>query len=291
MILWDHLKVVPVHGDGEMNQAPIPVVINGATGKMGREVVKAVAQATDMNLLGAISRSPEHVGKDVGELVGIEQLEVPITDQLESMLAFAAQERQPGVMVDFTHPSQVYNNIRAAIAYGIRPVIGTTGLSSAQIQDIAEFADKASTGCLIIPNFSIGMVLLQQAAIQASQYFDHVEIIELHHNQKADAPSGTAIQTAQILTEMGKTYNSATVEETEKLPGARGCQAGDGIRIHSIRLPGLIAHQEVIFGAAGQIYTLRHDTSDRACYMPGVLLAIRKVLQLKTLVYGLEKIL
>ena len=275
-----------------VNQNPIPVVVNGAAGKMGREVVKAVAQAQDMTLLGAIDRSPENIGKDAGELAGLsEPLEVPITDQLEPMLAFTAQERQPGVMVDFTHPSTVYDNVRSAIAYGIRPVIGTTGLSSAQIQELAEFADKASTGCLIIPNFSIGMVLLQQAAQAASQYFDYVEIIELHHNQKADAPSGTAIQTAQMLAEMGKTYNSAVVEETEKLPGARGSLTEDGIRIHSVRLPGLIAHQEVIFGAAGQVYTLRHDTSDRACYMPGVLLAIRKVLQLKSLVYGLEKIL
>ena len=273
-------------------QTPIPVVVNGAAGKMGQEVVKAVAQAADMDLLGAIDRNPEYQHQDAGELAGLDEpLEVPITDQLEPMLALAAQERQPGVMVDFTHPSTVYDNIRAAIAYGIRPVVGTTGLSPNQIQDLAEFADKASTGCLIIPNFSIGMVLLQQAAVQASQYFDHVEIIELHHNQKADAPSGTAIQTAQMLAEIGKSYNLAMVEETEKLPGARGSLAGEGIRIHSIRLPGLIAHQEVIFGALGQVYTLRHDTSDRACYMPGVLLAIRKVLQLKSLVYGLEKIL
>ena len=274
------------------NPTPIPVVINGASGKMGREVVKAVAQATDMVLVGAIGRNPEHIGKDAGELAGLsEPLEVPITDQLESMLAFAAQERQPGVMVDFTHPSKVYDHVRSAIAYGIRPVVGTTGLSPTQIYDLTEFADKASTGCLVIPNFSIGMVLLQQAALQASHHFDHVEIIELHHNQKADAPSGTALQTAQMLAEIGKTYNSSMVEETEKLPGARGSLAEEGIRIHSIRLPGLIAHQEVIFGAPGQVYTLRHDTSDRACYMPGVLLAIRKVLQLKSLVYGLEKIL
>ncbi len=274
------------------NQNLIPVIVNGAAGKMGREVVKAVAQAPDMNLVGAIDRSPEHQDKDAGELAGLsEPLEIPITNQLEPMLAFAAQEKQPGVMVDFTHPDSVYDNIRSAIAYGIRPVVGTTGLSPQQIQESAEFADKASTGCLIIPNFSIGMVLLQQAAVVASQYFDHVEIIELHHNQKADAPSGTAIQTAQMLSEMGKTFNHASVEETEKLPGARGSLASDGIRIHSVRLPGLIAHQEVIFGAVGQIYTLRHDTSDRACYMPGVLLAIRKVLQLKSLVYGLEKIL
>ncbi|MER3493598.1 MAG: 4-hydroxy-tetrahydrodipicolinate reductase [Mastigocladus sp. ERB_26_2] len=276
------------------NQNLIPVIVSGAAGKMGREVVKAVAQAPDMSLMGAIDTSPEHQGKDAGELAGLsEPLEVPITNQLEPMLGYVAGERQmqPGVMVDFTHPDAVYDNVRSAIAYGIRPVVGTTGLSPEQIQDLADFADKASTGCLLIPNFSIGMVLLQQAAVTASQYFDHVEIIELHHNQKADAPSGTAIQTAQMLAEMGKTFNPAIVKETEKLPGARGSVADEGIRIHSIRLPGLIAHQEVIFGAPGQIYTLRHDTSDRSAYMPGVLLAIRKVLQLKSLVYGLEKIL
>jgi 4-hydroxy-tetrahydrodipicolinate reductase len=274
------------------NQARIPVVVIGAAGKMGREVIKAVASAPDMTLVGAIDTTAEHQDKDAGELAGLsEPLEVPITNQLESMLAFAAQEKQPGVMIDFTHPDSVYNNVRSAIAYGIRPVVGTTGLSPQKIQDLADFAEKASTGCLIIPNFSIGMVLLQQAAVTASQYFEHVEIIELHHNQKADAPSGTAIQTAQMLGELGKRFNPPVVEETEKIKGARGSLADEGIRIHSVRLPGLIAHQEVIFGAAGQIYTLRHDTSDRACYMPGVLLAIRKVLQLKSLVYGLEKIL
>ncbi|WP_088242119.1 4-hydroxy-tetrahydrodipicolinate reductase [Calothrix rhizosoleniae] len=274
------------------NQSPIPVVVNGAAGKMGREVIKTVAQAADMNLVGAIDTTPEHQGKDAGELAGLsEPLEIPITNQLEPMLAFASQEKQIGVMVDFTHPDSVYDNIRSAIAYGIRPVVGTTGLSPEQLQELANFADKASTGCLVIPNFSIGMVLLQQAAVTASQYFDHVEIIELHHNQKADAPSGTAIKTAQMLAEMGKNFNVPVVEETENLVGAKGCQGGEGIRIHSVRLPGLVAHQEVIFGAPGQIYTLRHDTSDRACYMPGVLLAIRKVLELKSLVYGLEKIL
>lgn len=277
-----------------MSQNQIPVIVNGATGKMGREIVKAVAKEPDLILMGAIARSPEVQGQDAGEIAGLsEPLEVPITNQLEPMLGYVAGERQmlPGVMVDVTHPDVVYDNVRSAIAYGIRPVVGTTGLSPGQLQDLGNFAEKASTGCLVIPNFSIGMVLLQQAAVAASKYFDHVEIIELHHNQKADAPSGTAVQTAQMLAEMGKTYNIQQVEETEKITGARGGLAEEGIRIHSIRLPGLIAHQEVIFGAPGQIYTLRHDTSDRTCYMPGVILAIRQVQKLKSLVYGLEKIL
>ncbi len=273
------------------NESSIPVVVNGAAGKMGREAIKAVSQAEDMVLLGAVDRNPNYIGQDVGEVVGCGPLEVPILNDLQSVLVLATQEKIQGVMVDFTHPDGVYDSVRSAIAYGVRPVVGTTGLSQEQIQDLADFAEKASTGCLIIPNFSLGMVLLQQAAIQACQYFDCVEIIELHHNQKADAPSGTAIKTAEMLSELGKTYNPPAVEESEKLPGARGAIAKENIRIHSVRLPGLIAHQEVIFGASGQIYTLRHDTTDRSCYMPGVLLAIRKVTQLKSLIYGLEKIM
>lgn len=268
----------------------IRVVVNGACGKMGREVIKAVAAAEDMILVGAIARRPEVQGQDIGEIVGCGPVEVPVTADLEAALVMAQSEALP-VMVDFTHPRSVYGSVRAAIAYGVKPVVGTTGLSEAQLKDLAEFSEKASVGCLIIPNFSIGVVLLQQAALQAAQYFDHAEIIELHHNQKADAPSGTAIQTAQMLSELRKSYNPPLVDETEKLPGARGCATPDGIRIHSVRLPGLIAHQEVIFGAPGQIYTLRHDTSDRACYMPGVLLAIRRILPLKSLLYGLDKIL
>ena len=273
------------------SKAPIPVVVNGAAGKMGREVIKAITQAEDMLLVGAVDRNPAYLGQDVGDVAGCGALEVPIVNDLQSVLVLATQEKIQGVMVDFTHPDSVYEHVRSAIAYGVRPVVGTTGLAPKQIDELAEFAEKASTGVLIIPNFSLGIVLLQQAAIQASQYFEHVEIIELHHNQKADAPSGTAIKTAEMLSGLGKSYNTPAVEESEKLPGARGSIGGDNIRIHSVRLPGLIAHQEVIFGAPGQIYTLRHDTSDRSCYMPGVLLAIRKITQLKSLVYGLEKII
>jgi len=288
--------------DSTQTSAKIPVVVNGALGKMGRAIVKAVAEADDMTIVGAIDRNPKLIGQDIGEVIGIGPLEIPVLNDLEATLV-AAQNEVPSatdtanggvssaVMVDVTHPDSVYGSVRAALAYGVRPVVGTTGMSNQQIQDLAEFADKASTGCLLIPNFSIGMVLLQQAALQAAAYFDHVEIIELHHNQKADAPSGTAVKTAQMLSELNKSYNPPQVEETEKMTGARGSQTKDGVRIHSVRLPGLIAHQEVIFGAAGQSYTLRHDTSDRVCYMPGVLLSIRRVLPLKSLVYGLDKIL
>ena len=274
-----------------VDKSPIPVVVNGALGQMGREVIKAVSQAEDMMLIGAVDLNPEYMGQDIGEIIGIGSLEVPVLNDLQSVLVLATQEKVQGVMVDFTHPDSVYENTRSAIAYGVRPVVGTTGLSDDQLKDLGEFAEKASTGTLIIPNFSIGIVLLQQAAVTASQYFDHVEIIELHHDRKADAPSGTAIKTAQMLAEMGKSFNPPKVESQETITGARGGTAASNIPIHSVRLPGLIAHQEVLFGANGQLYTLRHDTSDRACYMPGVLLAIRKVTELTSLVYGLEKIL
>ncbi|MEM8640376.1 MAG: 4-hydroxy-tetrahydrodipicolinate reductase [Cyanobacteria bacterium P01_G01_bin.54] len=269
----------------------IPVVVNGAGGKMGREVIKAVAQADDMFLMGAVDHNPELLGQDVGLVAGCGELEVPIVNDLQSILVLATQENIQGVMVDFTHPDGVYENVRSAIAYGVRPVVGTTGLTPEQLDELREFAEKASTGALVIPNFAIGVILMQQAALQAAKYFDHLEIIELHHNQKADAPSGTAVKTAAMLAELGKPFNPQQVSETESLPGARGALASENIRIHSVRLPGYIAHQEMIFGAPGQIYTLRHDTSDRTCYMPGVLLAVRKVTELKTLIYGLEKIL
>jgi 4-hydroxy-tetrahydrodipicolinate reductase len=272
------------------SQTTIPVVVNGACGKMGREVIKAVAQAEDMTLVGAIDKKPNLVGQDIGEVIGFQPLEVPVMSDLEATLVMA-QSQGLAVMVDFTHPDSVYESVRAAIAYGVRPVVGTTGLSAEQIRDLAEFADKASIGCLVIPNFSIGVVLMQQAAQQAAQYFDHVEIIELHHNQKADAPSGTAVQTAQMLAEAQKSFNAPLVKETETLAGARGGATPEGIHIHSVRLPGLIAHQEILFGAPGQLYTLRHDTSDRASFMPGVLLCIRRVMALKSLIYGLDKIL
>lgn len=183
----------------------IPVIVVGALGKMGREVVKTVQQAPDTTLYAAVDR--KQVGEDIGEALGLGALEIPISGSLQEVCVAAAQEKQPVVMVDFTHPQAVYENVRMAIAYGVYPVVGTTGLSPEQIEDLAEFADKADMGVVIAPNFSIGMVLLQEAAIRASQYFDHVEIIELHHNQKADAPSGTAIQTAQRLAELGKTFN------------------------------------------------------------------------------------
>lgn len=276
---------------------PLSVVVAGALGRMGAEVIKTVVAAADCQLVGAVDTTPGKEGADVGLELGLGELEVAITADFEGTLCQASQAvrndgpGQGAVLVDFTHPSVVYEHTRAAIAYGVHPVIGTTGLSPEQLSELAQFAAKASVGGAVIPNFSVGMVLLQQAAAAASRFYDFAELTELHHNRKADAPSGTCIKTAELMEDLGKSFNPLQVEEHETLAGCRGGQRESGLRLHSIRLPGLVAHQEVMFGAPGETYTLRHDTIDRSAYMPGVLLTARKVRQLEGLVYGLERLL
>ena len=276
---------------------PIAVVVAGALGRMGAEVIRAVAAAPDCQLVGAIDTTPGKEGVDVGQELGLGELEVAVTADFEGCLCQASQAvRQDGpgagaVLVDFTHPSVVFEHTRGAIAYGVHPVIGTTGLSPEQLGDLASFAEKASVGGAVIPNFSVGMVLLQQAAAAAARFYDFAELTELHHNRKADAPSGTCIKTAELMEELGKVFNVEQVDEHESLAGCRGGQRPSGLRLHSLRLPGLVAHQEVMFGAPGETYTLRHDTIDRSAYMPGVLLCVRRVRQLNGLVYGLERLL
>ncbi len=277
--------------------APIPVVVAGALGRMGAEVIKAVVAAPDCSLVGAIDTTPGHEGEDVGLALGLGELEVALSADFEGTLCQASQAmRQAGpgggaVLVDFTHPSVVFEHCRGAFAYGVHPVIGTTGLRPDQLANLATFADKASMGGAVVPNFCVGMVLLQQAAAAAARFYDYAELTELHHNRKADAPSGTCLKTAELMEELGKPFNPSQVEEHESLAGCRGGLRESGLRLHSVRLPGLVAHQEVMFGSPGETYTLRHDTIDRSAYMPGVLLTVRKVRSLGGLVYGLERLL
>ena len=274
--------------------APIPVVVAGALGRMGAEVIKALDAARDCQLVAAIDTTSGKEGADVGLELGLGELQVAITSDFDGALCQASQAARSGgaaVLVDFTNPSVVYEHSRGAIAYGVHPVIGTTGISSEQLADLAAFAEKAGVGGAVIPNFSVGMVLLQQAAAAAARFYDYAELTELHHNRKADAPSGTCIKTAELIEELGKAFNPQQVEEHETLAGCRGGQRESGLRLHSIRLPGLVAHQEVMFGAPGETYTLRHDTIERSAYMPGVLLTVRKVRQLAGLVYGLERLI
>ena len=275
----------------------IPVIVSGALGRMGSEVVKAVESSKDCRLVAAIDSQLDKVGRDVGELLGMDNLGVEISTDFEGSLCAVSQSvrdigpKGAAVLVDFTSPKSVYEHTRAAIAYGVHPVIGTTGLTTEQITELSDFSQKASISSAIIPNFSVGMVLLQQAAAAAANFYEHVELTELHHNQKLDAPSGTCIKTAELIEEIGKKFNVSNIAEEQSIDGCRGGQRTSGIRIHSVRLPGLVAHQEVLFGSLGETYLLKHDTIDRSAYMPGVLLAIRKVRNMNGLIYGLEKLL
>ena len=273
----------------------IPVLVSGALGKMGSEVVNSVLNSSDCELVAAIDTNKKNNGENISQLLNLKKSDVFVSNDLEGSLCSISQdyrnEEIKPVLVDFTHPDSVYENTRSAIAYGISPVVGTTGLTPSQINDLAIFAQKANIGCAIIPNFSVGMVLLQQAASVAAKFYDNIELIEMHHNQKADSPSGTCIKTAEMIEEYPKKFNQSLVKETESLKGVRGGLRDSGLNIHSIRLPGLLAHQVVIMGSPGETYTIKHDTIDRKAYMPGVLQAIRKIGKFDSLIYGLEKLI
>ena len=273
----------------------IPVLVSGALGRMGSEVVNSVLNSQDCELFAAIDTNKKNNGKNISQLLNLKPSDVYVSNDLEGSLCSISQEYRNEtinpVLVDFTHPDSVFENTRSAIAYGISPIVGTTGLTTSQIDDLSIFAQKAGVGCAIIPNFSVGMVLLQQAAAVAAKFYDNIELIEMHHNQKADSPSGTCIKTAEMIEEYPKKYNEDLVKESESLNGVRGGVRDSGINIHSIRLPGLLAHQVVIMGSPGETYTIRHDTIDRKAYMPGVMQAIRKISNFNSLVYGLEKLI
>ncbi len=273
----------------------IPVLVSGALGRMGSEVVDSVLNSSDCELVAAIDINKKNNGENISQLLNLKSSDVFVSNDLEGSLCSISQDYRnqniKPVLVDFTHPDSVFDNTRSAIAYGISPIIGTTGLSPSQINDLSIFAQKAEVGCAIIPNFSVGMVLLQQAASVAAKFYNNIELIEMHHNQKADSPSGTCIKTAEMIEEYPKQYNEGLVNESESLKGVRGGVRDSGLNIHSIRLPGLLAHQVVIMGSPGETYTIRHDTIDRKAYMPGVLQAIRKIGNFNSLVYGLERLI
>tara|TARA_B100000700_G_C14923805_1_gene798392 strand:- start:407 stop:1306 length:900 start_codon:yes stop_codon:yes gene_type:complete len=276
----------------------IPVLVAGALGRMGSEVIKAINSSKDYELVGAIDNKKESEGQDIGSLVGIGPLEVYVSSDFEGSLCAASQNipknsnvNNGAVLVDFTHPKVAYQHTRTAIAYGIHPVIGTTGITSDQMDDLSNFADKASLGSAIIPNFSVGMVLLQQAAAAAARFYEFAELTEMHHNRKSDAPSGTCLKTAELIEEQRSAFNTSLVNEDESIEGSRGGLRPSGLRLHSIRLPGLVAHQQVMFGSNGETYELSHNTIERSAYMPGVLLVVKKIRSFNKLVYGLEQIL
>jgi 4-hydroxy-tetrahydrodipicolinate reductase len=241
----------------------IKVAVLGAKGRMGSESIKAISECKDLELVA----------------------ELDLGDSLDKLVSSGAE-----VVVDFTHPDSVMGNLEFAIKNGISVVVGTTGFDEKKLTQIKSWlVVNPKVGALIAPNFGLGAVLMMQFAAQASKYFESVEIVELHHPAKADAPSGTAARTAELITAARKSVNKAAMPDatTSKIDGARGAKIGD-VQIHSVRLRGLVAHQEVILGDVGETLSIRHDSIDRTGFMPGVLLAIRKVGENPGLTFGLE---
>lgn len=242
----------------------IRVGVLGARGKVGQAICAAVAAAPDLDLVASV-------------------------DQGDPIASFVESKTQ--VVVDFTHPGVVMDNLKFLVDNGISAVVGTTGFDQARLDAVAEWqASNPGTGVLIAPNFAIGAVLSMRFAEQAARFYESVEVIELHHPNKADAPSGTAYRTAALIASARGDAAPPPDATTTELDGARGASV-DGVRVHSVRLAGLVAHQEILFGTAGETLTIRHDSLDRSSFAPGVLLAVRAILDRPGLTVGLDPLL
>ena len=250
----------------------IRVAVFGAAGRMGREVCRAVGEADDLELVAAVDVRP-------GEVRGVD-----VSDRRDAVADSGAT-----VAVDFTRAEAVLGNARWCLGRGVHVVIGTTGMNADELDELAQLVDGGSANAIVAPNFAIGAVLMMRFAEQAAAHFDAAEVIELHHDAKQDAPSGTALSTARRIA--GAREGAWRPPRGDAAhPGARGADV-DGVRVHAVRLPGLLAHQQVLFGGPGQTLTIRHDSTDRASFMPGVLLAVRAVASRPGLTYGLEPLL
>ncbi len=261
----------------------IRVVVNGALGRMGSQTVSAVGAADDMELVAVVDRRLDH------DTPFCPDGECPVVGF--SDVAAAVEATSPDVMVDFTSPSTVEDNLRAVLPFGVHCVVGTTGLSEAKLEELVRFA-PSGTALFVAPNFTTGAVLMMQFSRLAARYFPDAEVIEFHHDGKADAPSGTALRTAHLISTARDEPSAAPGRETELAgyEGARGALVDD-VFVHSVRTAGHVASQEVVFGSLGQTLTIRHDSFDRASYMPGVLLAVREAPSHPGLTIGLENLM
>jgi 4-hydroxy-tetrahydrodipicolinate reductase len=238
----------------------VNVIVNGAFGKMGQEAAKAISAATDLDLVASLGRGDD--------------------------LAAEIARLKADVVLDLTTPGAVFDNAVVIINAGARPVIGTTGLSEQEISQLTSLCETKKRGGMIVPNFAIGAVLAMRFAEISAKYFEYAEIIEMHHEEKADAPSGTAMKAAQMISAVRP--NKAALS-TETVKGAMGARV-NSVPVHSVRMPGLLAHLQVMFGSEGQTLTIRHDALGRDAFMPGIVLSCQKVMLLNELVYGLEHV-
>ena len=258
----------------------IKTVIHGASGKVGQVLVNTLAKTSEVKLVGAVDIKPSG-----DKIILADGSIIPFSTDLEKIIV----ETKPEVIIDFTLAHAAMPAIRTAIKHKVNVVIGTTGFKQEEVTEIGQLADKNQVGVILASNFALGAVLMMYFAKLAARYMDYAEIIELHHNQKADAPSGTALSTARAMASYRGRPFSQAVDEGKNFP-SRG-QKTEGVTIHSVRLPGLMAHQEVLFGGLGQTLSIRHDTISRECYVPGVLLAVQAVVKQKGLVQGLDNLL
>lgn len=260
------------------------IILAGPRGKMGSEALKMIKNDPNLTLVACIDR--KNNGKTLKDINCIPALNVPIYENTEECF----NTIEADVFLDLTVPNVGFEHTKTALEHGIKTVVGTSGFNNEQIDELRTIAHEKNVGCIIAPNFAIGAVLMMQFAQKAAKFFPDVEIIEKHHDQKVDAPSGTALKTVDLIQEARKSKQQGHPDESETLQGARGGDI-DGIRVHSVRLPGLVAHQEVILGGAGQTLTITHDSLSRESFMDGIKLAIDYVMQLDELIYGLENIL
>jgi len=260
------------------------VAVTGACGRMGREVVKAVSAAPDMELVGAFDRSGDY--ESTCAMLGSDVTDVAILSKIGAML----DESKPDVLVEFTNLAGAADHSMSALKRGVSVVIGTSGLRNEDQRAIQLAAEEYKVGAILVPNFAIGAVLMMKFAEMAAAYFPNVEVMELHHDQKLDSPSGTAWHTAERIAAARESAPRKLTGTTEKAPGARGAEV-KGIPVHSVRLPGYVASQEVMFGAAGERLSIRHDSMDRASFMAGVLLSIREIRSRQGWLVGLDQLM
>lgn len=258
------------------------IVVVGANGNMGRTVVKMIAQKQDFELVGAVDVTG--VGEDINQILGLDAPTIRIDKDLPSLL----EAVKPDLVIDFTTPEVALDNIQVVVEQGIDMIVGTTGISKEELIEIRK-SSQGQNSIIMAPNFAIGAVLMMQFAKKAVKFMKDVEIIELHHNHKAESPSGTAVKTAELIGEV-LSEDKDDAEEIEKISGVRGGEM-NGVNIHSVRLPGFVSHQEVIFGGLGQTLTMRFDSISRESFMPGLELAINRIDEIEGVVYGVENLI
>jgi len=261
----------------------IPVIVDGALGKMGQAMLNAICRDPELKLVGGVDIKAKSDRMPLPDGSG----DVPLSRDLRSLI----ESTNPRVMVDFTQPEAVMPAVRIAAERHVNLVIGTTGLSDADLKEIDALSRKHNVGAVVAANFSLGAIMMMHLSKIAAKYFDYAEIIELHHEQKLDSPSGTAVATAKGMIEArgGKGFTYPATHK-ESIKGARGA-AFEGIALHSVRSPGYMAHQEVILGASGQTLKIRHDQISREGFGPGVIMAVKSVVKSKGLTFGLDKLL